>query len=360
MDMIASPIRGIYPCFYHYEILTRMQTATERLIWAQGSPSTLKAVTTTIKGVRVNLAAAICWENYMPLLRQSLYSQNVNLYLAPTADGRDTWLSLMRTIAIEGRCFAVSSNMATRETGESYTGTLKTDGVLAEEDSNTNTTTKQAIESPFRDFTESNCDKGMVRRNSKLMYVTAEGFEIAWPANHCNSAVTEEEPGDTTENGAESQETGDTEPDLKECFVTKPNRRRSYITAEGFEIAFPKPSTEPNYSPHDVEATAGIKTTNTAESKNETLPLSPRAEVAEKTETSNGDGQIPSLEPKDSSLPKQPKWISRGGSCIVSPFGEVLAGPQWENDSDIVYSDVDISECIRGRLDMDTAGSYSR
>jgi nitrilase len=38
----------------------------------------------------------------------------------------------------------------------------------------------------------------------------------------------------------------------------------------------------------------------------------------------------------------------------------VLAGPQWEDDAGLIYADVDFSDCIRGRLDLDTAGSYSR
>lgn len=53
-------------------------------------------------------------------------------------------------------------------------------------------------------------------------------------------------------------------------------------------------------------------------------------------------------------------FISRGGSSIVSPYGEVLAGPQWDDDESIIYADVDLEDCVRGRLDLDAAGSYSR
>ncbi|TGO26837.1 hypothetical protein BPAE_0052g00270 [Botrytis paeoniae] len=161
-----------------------MPTGSERLVWGQGQPSSLRAVTTTIKGVKLTLAAAICWENYMPLLRHSLYSQNVNLYLAPTADHRDAWTALMRTVACEGRCFVLSANQC-------------------------------------------------IKKQNQPAWIYGEK--------------------------SESEE-----------------------------------------------------------------------------------------------------FTSKGGSCIVSPQGEILKGPLWEDDDGLITVEVDFDDCLRGRLDLDVAGSYSR
>ncbi|MDQ7024925.1 MAG: carbon-nitrogen hydrolase family protein [Anaerolineae bacterium] len=83
-----------------------MPTATERLIWGAGDGSTL----TTIDTAYGTVGGLICWENYMPLARMSMYGKGVNIYLAPTADARDTWQSTLRHIACEGRCFVLGCN----------------------------------------------------------------------------------------------------------------------------------------------------------------------------------------------------------------------------------------------------------
>ncbi|KAI1457933.1 carbon-nitrogen hydrolase [Annulohypoxylon moriforme] len=167
----------------------------------------------------------------MPLLRQSLYAQNVNLYLAPTADNRDAWLGLMRTVALEGRCFVVSSNMC-----------------------------------------------------------IPEGSAIDSSAHN------------TATNG------------------TSNGRRGSLIDEDGNEIVLPN-GEKPVSSSAVIEeaAIAPVKTTS-----------------GKRT------------------------FLSRGGSSIISPFGDVIAGPQWEDEKGIIYADVDFEDCIRGRLDLDAAGSYSR
>ena len=87
-----------------------MPTAGERTIWGFGDGSTMPVFDTPLG----RIGAVICWENYMPLLRTAMYAKGVQIYCAPTADGRDTWLSTVRHIAVEGRCFVLSCNQFTR------------------------------------------------------------------------------------------------------------------------------------------------------------------------------------------------------------------------------------------------------
>ncbi len=82
-----------------------MPTAMERMIWGFGDGSTLTAVDSPYG----RIGSVICWENYMPMLRMAMYSKNVALYCAPTADDRDTWLTTMQHIALEGRCFVLTA-----------------------------------------------------------------------------------------------------------------------------------------------------------------------------------------------------------------------------------------------------------
>ncbi|KAF2744170.1 carbon-nitrogen hydrolase [Sporormia fimetaria CBS 119925] len=241
-----------------------MPTGSERTIWGQGSASTLRAVTTEIKGVRLCMAAAICWENYMPLLRQALYSQNVNLWFAPTADARDAWGSLMRTIGIEGRCFVVSANQCVerKHLPEWISGPKA--GSNASKNEFAGETVMSEDEGPI------SASNNPQRRRSSIIIPINEKCEIALPAR-----------------ANESSDDG------------------------------PKP----------------INGTSTTETK----PKSPQ---------------------KHAGTDKD--FICRGGSSIISPMGEVLAGPLWEVEDELLIEEVDFEDCERGRLDMDVAGSYSR
>lgn len=87
-----------------------MPTASERLVWGFGDGSTLPVYDTSLG----RLGAVICWENYLPLLRASMYAKGIELYCAPTADSRDSWIASVRHIAVEGRCFVLSCNQFNR------------------------------------------------------------------------------------------------------------------------------------------------------------------------------------------------------------------------------------------------------
>lgn len=81
-------------------------TGAERLMWGEGDGSTLDVLETPVGRV----GGLICWENYMPMARAALYAQGIDIYLAPTADARDTWQATLAHVACEGRCFVLGCN----------------------------------------------------------------------------------------------------------------------------------------------------------------------------------------------------------------------------------------------------------
>ncbi len=58
-------------------------------------------------------------------------------------------------------------------------------------------------------------------------------------------------------------------------------------------------------------------------------------------------------------LSNQPNVMCRGGSVIVSPFGEVIAGPLYDKEG-IIYADLDLSEITKAKIDFDVVGHYAR
>jgi nitrilase len=79
-------------------------TNHERLVWGQGDGEGLRAIETPLG----RMGGLICWENYMPLARFSLYESGVEIYLASTADDGDSWQATLVHIARESRAFVVA------------------------------------------------------------------------------------------------------------------------------------------------------------------------------------------------------------------------------------------------------------
>jgi len=79
-------------------------TNHERLVWGQGDGGGLRAIDTSLG----RIGGLICFENYMPLARFSLYESGVEIYLAPTADDADEWQATLVHIARESRAYLVS------------------------------------------------------------------------------------------------------------------------------------------------------------------------------------------------------------------------------------------------------------
>ena len=78
-------------------------TAGERLVWGQGDGSDLEVYSLPFARV----GGLLCWENYMPLARYTLSAWGEQVHIAPTWDRGEPWISSMRHVAKEGRCFVL-------------------------------------------------------------------------------------------------------------------------------------------------------------------------------------------------------------------------------------------------------------
>ncbi|MDH7490296.1 MAG: carbon-nitrogen hydrolase family protein [Anaerolineae bacterium] len=58
-------------------------------------------------------------------------------------------------------------------------------------------------------------------------------------------------------------------------------------------------------------------------------------------------------------LHSQPEVLCRGGSVVVSPLGDVLAGPLWDEEG-ILLTDLDMAKVARAKFDFDVVGHYAR
>jgi nitrilase len=80
-------------------------TAGERLVWGQAPGSDLEVFELPFGRV----SGLLCWENYMPLARYALTAWGEQIHVAPTWDRGEPWLSTMRHIAKESRCFVLAT-----------------------------------------------------------------------------------------------------------------------------------------------------------------------------------------------------------------------------------------------------------
>jgi len=80
-----------------------MPTNPERMVWGFGDATGLKVVDTPSGRV----GTLLCWENFMPLARYALYSQGVEIYIAPTYDSGEAWIGTLQHVAREGCCWVI-------------------------------------------------------------------------------------------------------------------------------------------------------------------------------------------------------------------------------------------------------------
>ncbi len=87
-----------------------MPTFNERLIWGQGDGAGLRVVETPVG----RIGSLICWEHWMPLVRQKLHAEREEIHIAQWPAVREMYQIASRHYAFEGRCFVVAAGAIMR------------------------------------------------------------------------------------------------------------------------------------------------------------------------------------------------------------------------------------------------------
>ncbi|MFN0084966.1 MAG: carbon-nitrogen hydrolase family protein [Blastocatellia bacterium] len=85
-------------------------TFNERLIWGQGDGAGLRVVETPAG----RIGSLICWEHWMPLVRQKLHAEREEIHIAQWPAVREMYQIASRHYAFEGRCFVVAAGAIMR------------------------------------------------------------------------------------------------------------------------------------------------------------------------------------------------------------------------------------------------------
>ena len=72
-----------------------------------------------------------------------------------------------------------------------------------------------------------------------------------------------------------------------------------------------------------------------------------------------GQGRAGRLPGRDRLYPDPEQWLNEGDSVVVSPLGEIVAGPL-HAEHGILVADVDASESRAAHYTLDAAGHYNR
>ncbi len=80
-------------------------TFNERLIWGQGDGRGVRVVETPVG----RIGALVCWEHWMPLVRQALHVGGEDIHVALWPSVKEMHQIASRHYAFEGRCFVVAA-----------------------------------------------------------------------------------------------------------------------------------------------------------------------------------------------------------------------------------------------------------